>query len=241
MRRGGRLGLPGAGKLGLYQNVASAFVPVPPAAFVDQADVHDASVLTTDTFDLTIPTHAEGDLLFMCVQNTTSNPAGITVTTSGWTEALGTSHTQRQEWWYKYGNGSETTVTIRNDDASTRAMTAYLIVVRGVALESQGGPFDVTPITAHSVNDTSLNAFDPTDITVVTNDSLFVVGLAGWDGGTSWVDPAGYTDHGVSTSADRGIAMASKQVDAGSENPGTGTSVNFTAGSVFSFVLKGAP
>ena len=124
-------------------------------------EVHSGGYMATagNTNNLSIPDHEEGDLLLLAVVSA----AGHTdhkLNTTGWSaQVSGISLTVNSagfSMWYKYGNGTETTVEMEALIGG-RGYAYSLLAIRDALPEADGGPFDVTPTSSHCTGEARMD------------------------------------------------------------------------------------
>lgn len=161
----------------------------------------------TATFDAT--PQVDDLILVYYVDSSTSDKAP-TLTDSGYTDvsdpgsseqyANGTSDTNARGW-YKYSNGTETSVTGADMVGTADGVSIAVMIFRGVASAADGGPFSTAPVLA-TPNTTNGN-IDPASIATTAGDVVVVMaGAAAAILGT-FTAPTGYT-----TNAQLGVAGA---------------------------------
>jgi len=159
-----------------------------------------ASSSPTADAQITLPgSMVAGDLIVVAaaVADTTNNALGAP-TEGGYTDAVGSTlysddvNDVNLNVFYKYHNGSDTTITFGDVGGSNASNVAVCMVFRGVASAAQGGPFSTAPTTA-SGNGTS-NA-DPAQIATAAGDAVVIVGASGHTGGATatYTNPTNYT------------------------------------------------
>lgn len=185
----------------------------------------DADTGDTTTHDATIPSGtASGDLLIMLagLYWPTDEPS-VTGMPSGWTQLASDAETgkAKAEVWYKISDGTETDFTYGSDGVSTACKTRMLRITdwHGTTPPEEAGtngPFDAQP--------------DPPSLTPSwgAEDTLWIV-FASVDSGrfTAW--PTNYSDNQHEDdfgSTFAGVASATRELNAASEDPGEFTTDN---------------
>lgn len=195
---------------------------------------------TTDTV-VTLPgSMATNDLIIaVAVVGDTADNGLAAPTEGGYTDVLGASDLYSNDvndcnldLFYKFHNGTDTTVTFADAGGANASNAAVVMVFRGVALVVDGGPFDTTTVTATGIN--TSNADPPQiDHTGTAGVWTVIAGASGYgsSGGGTYTFPANYTTNAAqrthNDTVDVIVGMGYNSAPADPENPGA-----FTAASV---------
>lgn len=192
-------------------------------SFVDSA-VH--SVVNTASFDVTLPTTLEDDIVLVCVSGVRLGYQDLGVSTSGYTEvadiyANSTFDTMLSINWKRMGATPDSIVTVNGCYGSAGYGTSVVVyVLRGVDTTTA---LDVTTTTATG---TSGGVPDAPSITPVSSGALVVAVGAGPPNDAAITAPSGYSNSifkAGTASYGNTCAVASKLWAGGAEDPAVWT------------------
>lgn len=240
-----------------FPRVTGGFRAIPGVSFIPEitfigfsGDGDDAFLVDNETENYALPAHNSGDLLlFYGGTHKGFNPS-MTITTAGWTRVANlfrgqtSGVTMSQEVWFKYGDGAETIVAVKNVSGATAWLVGLIAAFRGVRTSGNGGPFDVTPLTGHTVLDQAPVDIQTPAITTITDDAWFLSGVFVPNnlGIPATSIPSGYTNRANHVADIASVQLVSKIIStAGVETPGEwGLAATNDDGVGFSAVLMPA-
>jgi hypothetical protein len=173
-------------------------------------------------------TPAADDLILVhyCDGDTADNamPAisGYTDVGSSELYANGSSNDCNSRSYYRYSNGTETSVVCPDTGGGTNdGVSAAVMVFRGVALAANGGPFSTAAVTATGTGNANP---DPPSIATATGDVVVIMGSAAQATAGTITPPTNYTTNAVLGSA--GADTISSRAGMGYRTSGYGNPEN---------------